>query len=506
MVTLSDVNQAINQAVFQGSSVNASIVQAVYRSTHQSTVRGQSVRQSVNQSVSELVSPSLTYAISQAISQAIRHATSHSITASNHQSISCFAQMKLAQCSHWSVCRQQLALQTQHAQHSTCALHMGAQHAKHASLAVDASWPQAWPDSHEQSGGQSADQDCSRDAPVVAAQALPGQAAHKQQHHSAAYTAGHLLRYQGERSPGGAVQGMRRGGYGLSTVRPDTLSQQSCQPSNSHVQDDMDARWQNPKRQASGFPRRLYKHGPVVPKPSAIQRPIRRRQRPEWDDHLTAAAPQADRGTDKEGLGGFSPRPSAKELLQEALARIQNASSPRPQHAKRQRRSTAPNPVPHQQIATGKQPHLQSRPGVAQQDSGHSWEDAATATAAPQGAQQGCVHSWEDSATAARAPANPGPVQGGQQQAAVSVQPDKHALVKQLAFGGKPSWVIQSSAAAAGRQRGGDTQPAGRCAFLHDVVFIPTCVALRAWTVLRGSLIPLAPLPPYAYMTRSAML
>ncbi|KAL3163209.1 hypothetical protein ABBQ32_009611 [Trebouxia sp. C0010 RCD-2024] len=344
--------------------------------------------------------------------------------------------------------RQQPAGATQHAQRSTCASNMDGQHAKHASL--DASWPQAWPNSHEQDTNQSPDQDCSRHAPVFAAHPLPGQATHRLAKYPAAYKAGHMLPQQGELSVRGPPQGVRRGGYGLSTDRPNTPSQQSCRPCSSQGEDCMDARWQNSKRQASGSQRRLYKHGPVVPKPSAMQQPVRRRQRPEWDDHLTATAPQADRGgSPREGRAGLSPRPTAKELLQEALARIQNASNSRPQHAKRQRRSTAPQQgqpcpaVPHHQRATDKLPPGQSRPGVAQQGSGHS---------------------WGDDATAARGQGD-GQVQGEQQQAAVGVQHHKQVpLVKQWAFGSKPSWVVQGSGSPGGtaEQHGAGIWPSER--------------------------------------------
>ena len=232
-----------------------------------------------------------------------------------------------------------------------------------------------------------------------------------------------------------------------------------------------------------------------------MQRPVRRRQRPEWDDNLTAIPPQADRVTPREGPGGLGPRPTAKELLQEALARIQSASSPRPQHAKRQRRSMASqqgqpcSAVPHHQRGTDKLPQWQFRP---QQGSGHSWGDATTATRPSQGAQHACGHSWGGKATAARAPQGAGPAQVAQQQAAVAVQPHKHHMVKQPAFGSKPSWVTQSSASASAivtaGERGGDTQPSGvHCCMAYLTL---TCGTLRTCTVFSVPRIPTLRPPP----------
>ena len=338
-----------------------------------------------------------------------------------------------------SVCRPQPADGAQHAQHSTSELDGDGQH---ASMATAASWPQAWPESNEQSTEHLADHECATHALAHSARVLPGQAsAHRLAPHSSACTAGGLQQQQGGKGSKGAPQGVPRGGYGLSTVRGDTPSQQSCQPSSDYGQDCSDGRWQNPKRQASEAQRRLYKHGPIVPKSSAMQRPIRRRQRPEWDDHLTSAAPQAERGADREGVGwDYSPRPTAKELLQEALARIHTASSPRQQHAKRQRRGTAP-----QQGRPGppdRQPQVQNGQGVGQLGSGHSWGDDATAAKAAQRLD---------------------PDQDAQQRASLTVQPEKQSMVKQPAFGRKPSWVCRSSVLLSGTagQHGIATQPAG---------------------------------------------
>ena len=315
--------------------------------------------------------------------------------------------------------------------------------AQHASIATEASWPQAWPDIHEQNAeSQTGKQYCKH---------APGQAsAHKLAQHSAA--GGLILQQQGEDGPGGTPWGLHRGGYGLSTVRGDTPSQQSCQPSSHNYGHDCmgGGTGQKPKRPASDARQRLYKHGPVVPKSSAMQRPIRRRQRPEWDDHLTSVAPQTERGgvtVPGEGQGGFSPRPTAKELLQEALARIQIASSPRPQHAKRQRRGKAPQqgqPGP----APGQPPPLQNRQssaGDVQLGSGHSCGNDDTA--AP-----GCCPAW-----------------AAEQRPGLTVQPDKQSLVKRQAFGRKPSWVCQSSAGISVGKYGSTTQD---CSLKHASHFL----------------------------------
>lgn len=334
----------------------------------------------------------------------------------------------------------------QHAEHSTHALNADQQH---ASMVTDASWPQAWPES-QQSGEQLTDNLSCKEAPVYAARAVHSQTSgHNLVQHSAASAARGLLRQQGEGGPRGAPRGVPRGGYGLSTVRGDSPSQQSCRPSRNpdndcldgtwqkqDCRDDMwqkhdcrDDTWQKPKGPASATQtqRRLYKHGPVVPKASAMQRPIRRRQRPEWNDHLTSVTPQTERGEafPEEGLGGLGSRPTAKELLQEALARIQTASnSPRPQHAKRQRRGTAPQ---------------QGQPGHAT----HQPPQLQSGKASAGGAQLGRGHSCDTDATAAQGVDQ---VWNAQRQLGLAGQPDKQILVKQPAFGGKPLWVCQSSA------------------------------------------------------------
>ena len=158
--------------------------------------------------------------------------------------------------------------------------------------------------------------------------------------------------------------------------------------------------------------------------------PARRRQRPDWDDNLTVhATPQRQAGDFDRG-GGFSPRPTARELLQEALARIQTVASPRPQHAKRQRRAAASQPEETgQQPATAVHEAPQLQP-AAIQEAGHSCgvhkTDSATAEAAWRRQQY--------------------PVQAAARQ----------GLVKRHAFGGKPTWVQKP----AKEQDGGNGDPA----------------------------------------------
>ena len=372
----------------------------------------------------------------------------------------------------------------QQSEHSTHGSNANKQHP--SSLARDASWPQAWPGCHEQNIKPLTDKSSCEEASVYAAHASHGPAlADRLMQHSAAPAAGGLRQQQGEGGPRGVPRGAHRGGYGLSTVRGDSPSQQSCRPSRNadgescldgtwqkhdcgddkwqkhdcgddtwqkhdsrddtwQKHDCRDDTWQKPKGPASATQsqRRLYKHGPVVPKSCAMQRPIRRRQRPEWNDHLTSVTPHTERGdtVPEEGWGGLSSRPTAKELLQEALARIQTASSsPRPQHAKRQRRGTAPQQA---QLghATHQPPQRQSgrsSAGGAQLGRGHSCDTDATAA-------QGVDRGWD-----------------AQRQPGLTGQPDKQFLVKQPAFGGKPSWVCQSSAGVIAGQYGSTQQSAG---------------------------------------------
>ena len=350
------------------------------------------------------------------------------------------------------VCRQQPRVA---AQQSTHALSVNEQD---ASIATEASWPQAWPDTHEQNAEPPSGKQYCKHAPGYA---LPGQAStHKLAQHSAA--GGFILQQHGEDGPEGTPGGLHRDGYGLSTVRSDTPLQQSCQPSSNHGHDCTRGRTRQ-KRLASDAQQRLYKHGPVVSKSSALQRPIRRQQRPEWDDHLTSAAPQTEGGGVRvpgEGRGGFSPRPTAKELLQEALARIQNASSPRPQHSKRQRRGTAP-----QQGQPGPGPDQAPQQGQPGPALGHA-PQLQNSQSGTGGAHLGSGHSCSADATAAQGRC---PVWAVEQRPGLTVQPNKQSLVKQPAFGRKPSWVCRSSAGVSVGKYGSAAQTAAGS--MHLVFF-----------------------------------
>ena len=216
------------------------------------------------------------------------------------------------------------------------------------------------------------------------------------------------------------------------------------------------ARWESPaespchhqlpeKKRQGGFQRRLYKHGPVVPiKVSGVKGgSVRRRQRPDWMDQLMSGNPK-DQGGLEGAMGGFSPRPSAKELLQEALARIQHASSPRPQHAKRQRRGLAP-----QQLAAARQlpatagdrfPQLQhAADGQALPESDYSCNTHATTGLQRAGASE----------------------TGRQQRKMPFPAACKSSLVKQHAFGGKPSWVDRDNTSMQGPEHDAPSEQPG---------------------------------------------
>ena len=337
----------------------------------------------------------------------------------------------------------------QHAQHTTGKLNLDGQE---QSVVAEADWPQDWPEIHQPSSHQS--QPSSHQSQPSSQQPQPSshQSHHVQQvgcmpvgpetglqgpsrgfaQRSVTCTVGGSQ--QSKRGCGSAERphGGHGGECGLNTVRADTPVQQSCQPSSL---DPQQAKWQHQKhlpsqhwpaerkRQGVTAQRRLYKHGPVIPKSAAGQRPIRRRQRPEWDDHLTSAGPQTQGGPDRGAAGGFSPHPTAKELLQEALARIQTASSPRPQHAKRQRRGTALEQA--QLHATAPQ------------------RQATAADKMPQLQHAGMnpSRSCEADATAANRSERSEAAQHAQRQPKMVMQHAKQSLVKQHAFGGKPSWV-----------------------------------------------------------------
>ena len=203
---------------------------------------------------------------------------------------------------------------------------------------------------------------------------------------------------------------------------------------------------QQEKRRQVGAQRRLYKHGPIIPKSAMGMRSARRRQRPEWDDKLTHAQAQSQAEVEV----AFSPRPTAKELLQEALARMRTVSSPRPQHAKRQRRGVAPchdqrhSTAPRQlQSAAGdEEPQLQHACDPQRQYSGHSCAIHAVAARPSQKA---------DSDQPAR-----------NHQPSVMQAAAKQLLVKQHAFGGKPRWVDKDSIRMKECQQGTQSAQLGR--------------------------------------------
>ena len=304
-------------------------------------------------------------------------------------------------------------------------------------LDPEADWPQAWPQRD--------------DAP------LRGQTpCHR----------GHTpLQMDGHQHGSAAEDGRQQSSqHGHSSIRVETSSQQAAQPC-EHDQwyECGHARWQSQaespcqhqlpeKKRPGGAQRRLYKHGPALPGSAAGKGSVRRRQRPEWDDHLTSTNPHNPAGFDGD-IGGCSSRPTAKELLQEALARIQNVSSPRPQHVKRQRRGAAPSqptvPKQYQATAVDKQPQLQcAKAGGDQQKSGHS-----------------C--SAQDAA--ARGPQRAGSVQTARQQQSVAMQAAaKQSLVKQHAFGGKPTWVDRNSDQAAGFEQDAQAMQPGKASQSRD--------------------------------------
>ena len=172
---------------------------------------------------------------------------------------------------------------------------------------------------------------------------------------------------------------------------------------------------------------------------------VRRRQRPDWDDSLSTHATPQKQARAFDAMT-FSPRPTARELLQEALARIQTAPSPRPQRAKRQRQTAASRPA---------HPAVQTQP--------------ATAVEAPPQLQQAAVQGPSLSSgplpfqqpTAGSHPSNARHQQRQAMQAAV-----RNGLVKQHAFGGKPRWVPK----AAQMQSGGNEQPSWQPSKSHGAI------------------------------------
>ncbi|DBA85298.1 TPA: hypothetical protein ACH3X2_005989 [Trebouxia sp. C0005] len=315
----------------------------------------------------------------------------------------------------------------QHAQHGNAATRQDDQ-----SIDEEASWPQVWP--HTSPDAEA------RASHSQQLDAMPGS------YHQA--SDGQHAQHKGDHCGRSSLQAAHVSGHGHSSDTAQQM-QQDRQHDCSNVGEAQQggqwhecghARWQSPvespchhqvpeKKRQGGVQRRLYKHGPVIPiKVSGVKGvSVRRRQRPDWDDHLLSGNPK-DQGGLEGAVGGFSPRPSAKELLQEALARIHHASSPRPQHAKRQRRGLAP-----QQLATARQlpatavdrvPHLQhAAHGQAPPASGYSSHSHAMTGLQRTGTSEN---------------------RGQQKQIPFSAA-GKSSLVKQHAFGGNPTWVDRNS-------------------------------------------------------------
>ena len=319
----------------------------------------------------------------------------------------------------------------QHAQHGNVATRQD-----HQSIDEEASWPQVWPHTSPAQAGTSHSQQLS---------AMPGS-------HSQAPIAQHA-QHKGDHCGRSSLHNAHVSRHGHSSDAAQQRQQDSQYDHSSMgelQQGDQwyecgHARWQSPvespchhqlpeKKRQGGVQRRLYKHGPVIPSlVSGVKGgSVRRRQRPDWDDQLLSGIPK-DQGGLAGAMGGFSPRPSAKELLQEALARIHHASSPRPQHAKRQRRGLAP-----QQLATARQlpatagdrfPQLQhAADGQAPPESGYSCNPHAMTGLQKTGASEN----------------------GRQQRKMPFSAAGKSSSVKQHAFGGKPTWVDRNSASMQG--------------------------------------------------------
>lgn len=329
-----------------------------------------------------------------------------------------------------------------------------AQHAQHGNVATrqddqgideEASWPQVWPHtSPDAQVGTSHSQQLG---------ALPG-----------AHTQAPDAQHRGDHCGRSSLQAAHVSRHGHSSDAAQQR-QQDRQHDRSSMGEPKQgdqwyecghARWESPaespchhqlpeKKRQGGFQRRLYKHGPVIPiKVSGVKGgSVRRRQRPDWMDQLMSGNPK-DQGGLEGAMGGFSPRPSAKELLQEALARIQHASSPRPQHAKRQRRGLAP-----QQLAAARQlpatagdrfPQLQhAADGQALPESDYSCNTHATTGLQRAGASE----------------------TGRQQRKMPFPAACKSSLVKQHAFGGKPSWVDRDNTSMQGPEHDAPSEQPG---------------------------------------------
>jgi len=320
-----------------------------------------------------------------------------------------------------------------------------AQHAQHGNVATrqddqsideEASWPQVWPHaSRDAQAGTSHSQHLGT---------MPGS-------HTQAPDAQHA-QHRGAHGGRSSLQAAHVNRHGHSSDAAQQR-QQDMQDDSSSMGEPKQrdqwyecghARWQSPaespchhqlpeKKRQGGVQRRLYKHGPVIPsKVSGVKGgSVRRRQRPDWDDQLLSGNPKEQGGLEG-AMGGFSPRPSAKELLQEALARIHHASSPRPQHAKRQRRGLAP-----QQLAAARQ-----LPATA----GDRLQHAADGQAPPESGYSCNPHAMTGLQRA-------GASETGRQQRKVPfLAASKPSLMKQHAFGGKPTWVDNNSLSMQGPQ------------------------------------------------------
>ena len=349
---------------------------------------------------------------------------------------------------------------------------------------AEASWPQAWPQYPEAQGATGHPQQPGSMPQSTSPHTLQGHDLHRHGNREAANHSG-----AGQASDAGGPQ-QHSNQAGRSSLCTGALAQQAEQVEDKQWFECGQGRWQSPvqspgqhqlpERKLGSVQRRLYKGGPLIPKPAPAGRrgaAARRRPRPDWDDQLLHSNPKSpgrlDGGTDG-GIGSFSPRPTAKELLQEALARIQNVSSPRPQHAKRQRKCLPPQQPsgPRQSPATaeGSQPQL--------------WNDTEGQH------QQNGGHSSSTQAAAARHPARAGSVHNGKQQLTAAVAmpaASKPAMVKQHAFGGKPIWVNKASSSVQGAQPNMQSAHPGETMTKNDAAAIACLIMQADWVVLVAS-------------------
>lgn len=318
------------------------------------------------------------------------------------------------------------------------------------SIDAEASWPQAWPQYPDAQGAIGHRQQPGSMPLSTSQRALQGHDQHRRCNHEAANRCG-----AGQASSAGRHQ-QQSNQAGRSSLCTGAMAQQADRVEDKQWFECGQGRWQSPvqspgqhqlpEKKLGSVQRRLYKGGPLIPKPAPAGRrgaAARRRPRPDWDDQLLRSNPKSPGGFDggvDGGIGSFSPRPTAKELLQEALARIQNVSSPRPQHAKRQRKC-----LPPQQPAGPRQP-----PATAEGSKPQLWNDTEGQH------QQNGGHSSSTQAAAARRPARAGSVHDGKQQPTAAIATptaSKQAMVKHHAFGGKPVWVNKASSSVQGAQQ-----------------------------------------------------